>query len=315
MLTKALAPGASAAEKLALKAAASQATRDAEAITAEYVFGYRKISNPLNMKTKLIEELSKPLQLSVNSSEQVIKDSAKLYSSHFKNDPNKLKGFLSTMKSRLTSGAARDASQGPNFWRRSILKKREMIAKIEELQMALEKGPMEEVLTKFNSPFSELLEQLPRGKAEWAAMFTIEGIPGLHTSLLRLKEISTARGALLRQLGTTTKDVSQKATEIGTGGALLREIRGNLLSRGPEGESQWALIRQDLQKNFNLQSSHSVDEIVSQASTLPNGVWKSEELRKNIDRMEFEARNYQNISEFDEWLAIKRAQKLAKEKT
>ncbi|MBU6376288.1 MAG: hypothetical protein KGQ59_09860, partial [Bdellovibrionales bacterium] len=314
LLARATTAGAGTAERLAFRQAASKAHQEAEAITAEYVFGYRTLSkemiSPTKFATQVWNEAAKPLQLSVTSTEQLAQDSAKLYSAHFKNDPSRLKGFLESMKSKLSRGASSNSHFGPQFWRRSILKKQKMVEQIDELLLALKHDSMEDVLVKKGADFSELIENLPRGKADMAAMFTIEGIPGLNTPLLRLKEISAARSALLRQLGDQAATSAGKPSPARSQLALLKEFREQLGSQGKSGETQWSAIRAEIQRNIGAKSPEMVDQILKDGRVeLPVSAWKGPTLASAIQQMEERARLYSNLNEFDEWLAIKRLQK------
>ncbi|NDD90708.1 hypothetical protein EBZ37_01295, partial [bacterium] len=314
LLARATTAGAGTAEKMAFRAAASKAHQEAEAITAEYVFGYRKLTkdllSPSKFASQVWSETTKPLQLGVTSAEQLSQDSAKIYSAHFKNDPNRLKGFLESMKSKLSKGASLDAHSGPQFRRRSVLKKQKMIGQIDEILAALKHDDMQEVLVKKGDQFSELIEGLPRGKADMAAMFTIEGIPGLNTPLLHLKEVSSARSALLRQLGEQSSSSSGKISPALSQKKLLNEFRDQLLSQGADGEKRWVAIRTELQRNIGAKSPDAVDRVLRDSRALfPASAWKGQALNAALADIEQRARLYTNLQEFDEWLAIKRLQK------
>ncbi len=310
-LIKASRPGISAAQRRALTESAKRAQFDSEAITAEYVFGYRKLTtellNPRALAAKVIEETAKPVQLAVRDPEQIIRDSAKLYAAHFKNDPKVLDGFLSSLQQKIAKSAARDPHWGPNFWRRRILDRKEMTAMAEELREALKHDDLVTVLTRKNDLFSELVERMPRGKRDWLGMFTIEGIPGVNTPLMHLKELQQSRGALLRQLG---RQSPAKASAVTTR-ALVGGFRETLLSRGAEGEARWLKIRSELQGTLKLAKPEMVEVLVRRGAELPEEALKGPEIRRLLVETETQLRDYKSIAEFDQWLSVKRLVKLS----
>lgn len=310
-LIKASRPGISAAERKVLTETAKRAQYDSEAITAEYVFGYRKLTpellNPKALAAKVIEETAKPVQLAVRDSQQIVRDSAALYAAHFKNDPKVLDGFLSALQQKIAKSAARDPHWGPNFWRRRILNRKEMLGMVEELREALKHDDLVTVLTKKNDLFSELVERMPRGKRDWLAMFTIEGIPGVNTPLIHLKEVERSRGALLRQLG---RESPAKAAALSTR-ALVGGFRETLLAGGPEGEARWTKIRSELQRTLKLAEPELVDVLVRRGAELPAEALRGAETQRLLAETEAQLRNYKSIVEFDQWLAIKRLSRAA----
>ena len=171
---------------------------------------------------------------------------------------------------------------------------------------ALKQGEVQETLVQKNELFSKIVDQLPRGKRDWAAMVTIEGIPGLNTRLLHLKEVSAGRKALLKQLGV---EVSEKAAAPKSGPALLKEFRENLVSRGAADQATWSGVRVELQKALGVKTPEAIDELLKAEAPLPSSVWKIPALKQALNSLEERSSNYQSIAEFDEWLAIKRLQK------
>ncbi len=316
LLAKASRAGAGSAERMSLRQAAAQAQQDAEAITAEYLFGYRKLSrellSPKALSSRVWSEASKPVQLSVKSADQVATDAARLYAAQFKNDPQLLRGYLEETKKRLAKAAARETGSGPNFWRRRTLRMREATQGIDELLEALRHDSIETVLTRKGDSFSELVQKIPYRGREVGAMLTIDGIPGMGTRLMKLREISTARKALLKKLGSESAGAAPQAR---ANGALLNEFRENLLSRGAEGEARWVAIRTELQRNLGAQGPDAIEELLQGGRDLPAQSWRGGELRRAIDEMEERGRLYTNVAEFDEWLAIKRLQRLTRKAT
>jgi len=158
------------------------------------------------------------------------------------------------------------------------------------------------VLTKKNDLFSELIEKMPRRKVDWLAMFTIEGIPGLNTSVLHLKEVQQSRAALLKHLG---KAAPEKAAAMSTR-ALAAEFRQSLLSQGAEGEARWLKARAEIQSSLKLAAPELVDEVIRQGLELPPSSLLGPEIKSLLIETEVKLRDYKTIAEFDQWLAVKR---------
>jgi hypothetical protein len=311
-LMKASKPGISAAEKATLREFAKRATHDAEAITAEYVFGYRTLSramaSPSRFAAQVISEVSKPVALVVKNPEEVVRRSGELYAEVFKNRTEDFTGFLNGLRTKLAKSAGRDANWGFNFRRRRILEHRELLGKIDELLEAARHDGLEKVLSEKNELFSEVIEKLPRGKRDWLATFTIEGIPGLNSRLLHLKELQQSRHALLRALGKA--DV-QKASAMNTR-ALVDRFRLSLLAQGAEGEARWLRVRSELQSQLRLQAPEMVDELMGNGMQLPEAALRGPEIRTLLQETEQSLRSYKSIEEFDQWLAVKRLAKKAR---
>ncbi|MEN9722362.1 MAG: hypothetical protein RJB38_348 [Pseudomonadota bacterium] len=326
ILVQAAKTQAKSAERVSLQAAAAQASRDVETITAEYLFGYRKLGaealSPRSFATRVWKETAKPLVLHAKSTDQVLQDSTKLYMQVFRDDPNQLKGFLTSLRGRIASSAERAASgglefPGKNWIRRSRLEKREMVGTIDNMLQTLERDGLERTLSSKNAAFSELIEKMPRSKGDWLATVTIEGVPGLATRNLHLKEISAARRTLLRELETahggaalaSGAPTAISSTQVGS--KLLKELRENLHSRGSEGEAEWSRIRSEFQKNLGSNLVGPLDSFLERGLELPASAWRGPELRSTLEKLEQQSRSYSNVVEFDEWLAIKRLKKEA----
>jgi hypothetical protein len=314
LMTKAALVKAGTTERVALKAAGAKAQQEAELIGAEYILGYRKVTRdllkPSAMTARLAEEVSKPVQLTVKSPDVVIRDSAKVFSSIFSNDPSRLKGFLEATKKRI-NWANRVTPQnmpdaGPSrMLKRQLLHRHEATRQIDELLAAVDKHGME-ALQKENELFSKFVDTVPMGFKDGFAMMTIDGIPGLGSRLLKLREVAHARNALLKELG---HEGASNAGGSRTGAALLDEFRVNLLSRGPDGEARWKVIRNEFQRTLGARSADEVDELLAKKPALPAQAWNSPALRQALSEMEERGRVYTNVAEFDEWLAVKRLKK------
>jgi hypothetical protein len=314
LMTKAALVKTGTTERMALKAAGLKAQKEAELIGAEYILGYRKVTadllKPSAMMARLAEEVSKPIQLTVKSPEVVIRDSATIFSSIFNDDPSRLKGFLEATKKRIqwanrvTPQNLSDA--GPiRPLKRQLLHRQEATRQIDELLAAVNKHGLE-ALQKENELFSKFVDTVPMGFKEVGAMMTIDGIPGLGTRLLKLREVAHARNALLKELGHESASHGGGAR---SSAALLDEFRVNLLSRGPEGEARWKVIRAEFQRTLGTRSADEVDELLSKVPDLPAHAWNSPALRQALSEMEDHGRLYTNVAEFDEWLAVKRLKK------
>jgi len=315
MMTKAALAKSGTTERTVLKTAATKAQKEAELVGAEYILGYRKVTRdllkPSAMTARLAEEISKPIQLTVKSSDDVIRSSTRLYTEAFRNDPARLRGFLEATKKRI-AWANRITPQnlpdaGPNrILKRQLLHRQEATRQIDELLAAVDKSGMK-ALEQKNELFTQFIDTVPMGFKDGLAMVTIDGVPGLGTKLLHLREVGRARNTLLKELGHESATTTKGAR--GTGAALLDEFRMNLLSRGPEGEAQWKVIRSEFQQTLGAKSAQEVEEILAKRPALPAQAWQSPALREALSEMEERGRVYTNVVEFDEWLAVKRLKK------
>ncbi len=315
MMTKAALAKSGTTERTALKAAATKAQKEAELIGAEYILGYRKVTadllKPSAMTARLAQEVSKPVQLTVKAADEVIQSSSRLYTEAFKNDPARLKGFLEATKKRIAWAnrmTPQDLSDaGPSrILKRQLLHRQEATRQIDELLAAVDKHGIDALREK-NELFTQFIDTVPMGFKDGFAMVTIDGVPGLGTKLLHLREVGRARTTLLKELGHESATTSKGGG--GTGAALLDEFRMNLLSRGPEGEARWKVIRNEFQRTLGARSADEVDEILAKKPALPAQAWYSPALRQALSEMEERGRVYTNVAEFDEWLAVKRLKK------
>jgi hypothetical protein len=315
LMTKAALAKSGTTERVALKTAATKAQKEAELIGAEYILGYRKVTwgllKPSAMTARLAEEVSKPIQLTVKSADDVIQSSTRIYREAFRDDPARLKGFLEATKkriawaNRMTPQGLPEAGPG-RMLQRQLLHRQEATRQIDELLAAVDKHGIN-ALGEKNELFTQFLDTVPMGFKDGFALVTIDGVPGLSTKLLHLREVGRARTTLLKELGRET--TSSSAGSSGTGAALLDEFRVNLLSRGPEGESRWNLIRSEFQRTLGAKSAQEVEEILAKRPAIPAQAWQSPALREALSEMEERGRVYTNVAEFDEWLAVKRLKK------